>query len=102
MAKWINNMGLMASSYAMSECLVALRDTDLRGDLDKITVPTIIMHGKKDKVCSFDLAEQLHAGIKNSQLVAFQNSGHSMFLEEKQKFNDLLIKFSKPDAIHSE
>ena len=97
MAKWINNMGLMASSYAMSECLVALRDTDLRGDLDKITVPTIIMHGKKDKVCSFDLAEQLHAGIKNSQLVAFQNSGHSMFLEEKQKFNNLLVKFSISD-----
>lgn len=97
-ANWLNNMGLMASSYAMSQCLIALRDTDLRGDLDKISVPTIIMHGLKDKICSFDLAEQMHAGIKDSQLVAFKKSGHSMFLEEKQKFNDLLIEFSKPNA----
>jgi pimeloyl-ACP methyl ester carboxylesterase len=94
MANWVNGMGLMASSYAMSQCLVALRDTDLRGDLDKITVPTIIMHGKKDKICSFDLAEQMHTGIKGSQLIAFKKSGHSLFLEEKQKFNDLLIEFS--------
>jgi pimeloyl-ACP methyl ester carboxylesterase len=98
MAHWLNGMGLMASSYAMSQCLIALRDSDLRDDLAKITVPTIIMHGKKDKICSFDLAEQLHAGIKNSKLVVFEKSGHSLFLEEKQKFNDLLIEFSKPDA----
>ncbi len=98
---WLNGMGLMASSYAISQCLVALRDTDLRGDLDKITVPTIIMHGKKDKICSFDLAEQMHAGIKNSKLVAFEKSGHSLFLEERQKFNDLLIEFSKLDAAKS-
>ena len=96
MANWLNGMGLMASSYAMSQSLVALRDTDLRADLNKITAPTIIMHGKKDKICSFDLAEQMHAGIKDSKLVAFKKSGHSLFLEEKQKFNDLLIEFSKP------
>jgi pimeloyl-ACP methyl ester carboxylesterase len=96
MANWLNGMGLMASSYAMSQSLVALRDSDLRPDLNKITAPTIIMHGKKDKICSFDLAEQMHAGINGSQLIAFEKSGHSLFLEEKQKFNDLLIEFSKP------
>ena len=98
MANWLNGMGLMASSYAMAQSLVALRDSDLRDDLEKITVPTIIMHGKKDKICSFDLAEQMHTGIKNSKLVAFEKSGHSLFLEETKKFNDLLVEFSKPDA----
>jgi non-heme chloroperoxidase len=98
MGNWLNGMGLMASSYAMAQSLVALRDTDLRSDLSNITVPTLIMHGKKDKICSFDLAEQMHAGIKNSKLVAFDKSGHSLFLEEKKKFNDLLMEFSKLDA----
>lgn len=98
---WLNGLGLMASSYAMAQSLVALRDTDLRGDLAKITVPTIIMHGKKDKICSFDLAEQMHAGIKDSKLVAFKKSGHSLFLEETKKFNDLLMEFSKPDVAKS-
>jgi non-heme chloroperoxidase len=94
-ASWLNGIGLNASSYAMAQCLIALRDTDLRSDLVKIKIPTIIMHGKKDKICSFDLAEQMKAGIKDSHLVAFENSGHSLFLEEKELFNAELIKFAK-------
>src|ERR1035437_242268 len=91
---WLNGICLSASSYAMAQCLIALRDTDLRSDLVKITIPTVIMHGKKDKICSFDLAEQMKAGISNSHIVAFENSGHSLFLEETQKFNAELIKFA--------
>jgi pimeloyl-ACP methyl ester carboxylesterase len=91
---WLNGIGLSASSYATAQCLVALRDTDLRSDLLKIKIPTLIMHGRKDKICSFDLAEQMKAGISNSHLVAFENSGHSLFLEETHKFNAELIKFA--------
>jgi non-heme chloroperoxidase len=91
---WLNGICLSASSYATAQCLIALRDTDLRSDLVKIKIPTVIMHGKKDKICSFDLAEQMKAGISNSHIVAFENSGHSMFLEETEKFNEELIKFA--------
>jgi len=92
---WLNGICLSASSYATAQCLIALRDTDLRSDLKKISIPTVIMHGKKDKICSFDLAEQMKAGISNSHIVAFENSGHSLFLEETHKFNAELIKFAK-------
>ena len=91
---WLNGICLSASSYATAKCLIALRDTDLRKDLAKIKVPTLIMHGKLDKICSFDLAEQMKAGISDSQLVPFEKSGHSLFLEETQKFNATLIKFA--------
>ena len=91
---WLNGICLSASSHATAQCLIALRDTDLRSDLAKITVPTVIMHGKKDKICSFDLAEQMKAGISDSQIIAFENSGHSLFLEETHKFNAELIKFA--------
>jgi len=91
---WLNGICLSASSYATAECLVALRDTDLRSDLLNITIPTLIMHGQKDKICSFDLAEQMRAGITNSHLVVFKKSGHSLFLEETDKFNSELIKFA--------
>jgi pimeloyl-ACP methyl ester carboxylesterase len=91
---WLNGIGLSASSHATAECLVALRDTDLRPDMEKIAIPTLILHGKKDKICSFDLAEQMKAGISDSKLVAFEKSGHSLFLEETKKFNTELIKFA--------
>ena len=92
---WLNGVCLSASSHATAQCLIALRDTDLRKDMMKITIPTVIMHGKKDKICSFDLAEQMKAGIQNSNIIAFENSGHSLFLEETQKFNSELIKFAE-------
>ena len=92
---WLNGICLSASSYATAQCLIALRDTDMRADMDKIKIPTLIMHGKKDKICSFDLAEQMRNKISNSRIVVFENSGHSLFLEETQKFNSELIKFAE-------
>jgi non-heme chloroperoxidase len=91
---WLNGIGLSASSHATAQCLIVLRDTDLRSDMAKITIPTLIMHGKKDKICSFDLAEQMKSEISSSQLVTFENSGHSLFLEETHKFNAELIRFA--------
>ncbi len=91
---WLTAINLSASSYATGKCLMALRDTDLRHDLKKIEIPTLIMHGKKDKICSFDLAKQTKKLIQNAHLVAFEKSGHSLFLEETKKFNAVLIKFA--------
>lgn len=94
---WLAGIQLQSSHYAMEQGLYMIRDSDLRTDLDKITIPTAIFHGKLDKLCPFELAEQLHKGMANSKLVAFENSGHALFLEERQKFNDELIKFIKDD-----
>ena len=94
---WLNGIGISASSYATAQCLISLRDTDLRSEMTKINIPTLIMHGKKDKICSFDLAGQMKAGISNSNIIAFENSGHSLFLEETSKFNSELIKFATND-----
>lgn len=92
---WLNGIALISSSYVTANCLVALRDTDLREDMAKIKMPTLILHGKKDKICSFALADQMKTGIANSELVAFEESGHSLFLEETQKFNTELIKYAR-------
>jgi len=94
-ANWLNGINISSSSYAMAQCLIALRDTDLRNDLVKIKIPTLIMHGIKDKICSFDLAEQMKAGIADSQIITFEKSGHSLFLEETPKFNAELIRFAR-------
>jgi non-heme chloroperoxidase len=90
---WLAGIQLQSSQYAMERGLYVIRDSDLRADLEKITIPTAIFHGKLDKLCPFELAEQLHKGIANSKLITFENSGHALFLEERPKFNDELIKF---------
>ncbi len=92
---WLFGMGLCSTSYATAQSLIALRDTDLRKDLSRISIPTLIMHGKKDKICTFEMAKQLKSGITDSHIIAFENSGHVLFLEETEKFNSELIKFAK-------
>jgi len=94
-AEWLAGIEIQSSQYAMEQGLIMIRDSDLRADLEKINIPTAIFHGRLDKLCPFELAEQLHKGITNSKLVAFENSGHALFLEECQKFNDELIQFIK-------
>ncbi len=92
---WLGTIQAQASPYAMAQSLKTLRDSDLRGDLKKINIPTLILHGKLDKICSFDLAEQMHQGIKNSKLVPLEKSGHALFIEELEKFNTELFNFIK-------
>ncbi|MBK5278519.1 MAG: alpha/beta hydrolase [Bacteroidia bacterium] len=94
-SNWLFGIGISSSAHSMVQSLVALRDTDLRKDMLNITIPTLIMHGRKDKICSFDMAKQLKSGIANSQLIPFEKSGHALFLEETEKFNSELIKFAK-------
>jgi pimeloyl-ACP methyl ester carboxylesterase len=79
----------------MEQALISLRDEDLRGDLPKIKVPTLILHARQDNIVSFALAEQMNKAIEGSQLVPFDKSGHASFIEEKDKFNEEFIKFLK-------
>jgi non-heme chloroperoxidase len=90
---WLNFINLQASSYAMEQCLILLRDADLRPELSQIQVPTAIFHGKKDKICQYGLAGVMQKGIKNAYTVTFENSGHALFLEEMEKFNAELLAF---------
>lgn len=95
MERWIERISLDASPYATTEAITALRDLDLRPQLSKIKIPVAIFHGVQDKSCPFVWAEKLQKGIKNSQLIRFENSGHALFLEEADKFNTELEKFAK-------
>lgn len=95
MEKWLENINLSASPYAVTESISALADLDLRPALANITLPVAIFQGTKDQLIDFALAEQLHKGLKNSYIVKFENSGHALFIEEMDKFNTELEKFSK-------
>jgi len=94
-AAWLTNIELQSSPYAMEQALIALRDEDLRSDLPKIKIPTLILHATRDSIVSFALAEQMHLGIKNSRLIPFENSGHAAFIEEREKTDEEFLKFIK-------
>lgn len=95
---WLGTIQAQASPYAMAQCLATLRDSDLRPDLAKIKLSTLILHGVKDKICSYDLAEQMQKLLTHSKLVPLEKSGHALFIEEREKFNAELINFMESPA----
>lgn len=90
---WFLQMGLQAASWSTAAIITTLRDEKLHADLPEINVPTLIVHGIHDKVIPFAQAQELNEKIRNSQLVPFQYSGHGLFWEEHEKFNQLLAQF---------
>lgn len=92
---WLYGIELQSSPYAMEQALIALRDEDLRPDLPKIKIPTLIMHAREDKIVAYALAEFMNKQIAGSELITFDKSGHASFIEEKDKFNEELISFLK-------
>lgn len=93
-AAWLHDMGMQASPYAVAQSLIALRDADLRHDLAAINVPTAIFHAVGDRICPFVFAEEMAKAIRTARIIRFENSGHGLFLEEREKFNRELIDFA--------
>ncbi len=73
-----------AFNQGMGVCLPAFNTLSHLGE---ITTPTLVMAGRHDWITPpVQGAERLHAGIPNSQLVIFEDSGHFPYVEENNKF----------------
>jgi non-heme chloroperoxidase len=93
---WLFAQSMAASHYATVSSAKALRDEDLRNDMQMISgrnLPVAVFHGLHDKVSLFDLAKVMNSGIEGSKLVQFNESGHALNIEEKEKTNEELMKF---------
>ncbi|MDP4099300.1 alpha/beta hydrolase [Paenibacillus sp. P96] len=97
--EWTQSLGLQASLHGTTAAARTFRDEDLRPDLPHIQKPTWILHGVLDQVALFPLALQLQQGIRGSQLVRFEQSGHAVFYDELELFNRTLLQILQdPDA----
>ena len=96
MLNWLFSINMEASPFATVKCLEELRDADLRNDMQVVNqrnLPVAIFHGTHDKICAFDFAKVMSQGIKGSRLIEFNESGHGLNIEEKDKTNEELMKF---------
>ena len=59
----------------------------------KMTEPLVIMHGKKDKIAPYTLAEEMHSGIKDSRMLTFAGGHLFFFMKERQQFLDAIAEF---------
>src|SRR5690606_27621635 len=70
-----------------------LANFDLTGRLHEIKCPTLVVVGRHDWITPVSAAEEIAAGIPDSQLVIFENSGHSPQFEESGRFLEVVRGF---------
>jgi proline iminopeptidase len=73
---------------------------EVRAQLSAIRVPTLVLVGRRDVICSVEMAKLLDAGIPDSTLVVLERSGHVGHIEEPQAFARAVSEWfaSRPQA----
>ncbi|HKZ60428.1 MAG TPA: alpha/beta hydrolase [Candidatus Thermoplasmatota archaeon] len=73
------------------------RMLDLKGKLQHIQAPTLVVAGARDPIVPLEAAEAIRAEVEKSELVVFEKSGHFPMLEEPEKFRVVLEEFLERD-----
>lgn len=92
-SNWFFQLGLQAAGWATAAIANTWINEVLFSDLEAINVPTLIIHGIHDKIVPFELGKVQEQNIKTSKLVPFKYSGHGSFYDQREKFNEELVKF---------
>jgi len=65
---------------------------DVRDRLGEIDVPTLVTSGRYD-ACTPAIAETLVRGVPGAEHVEFEHSAHVPFLEEPERYREVLVEF---------
>lgn len=75
-------------------CMEAFGTTDFREDLDRITVPTLVIHGDGDATVPFEgSGRRTHEAIPGSELVVVEGAPHGFNVSHAEEFNRALLDF---------
>jgi non-heme chloroperoxidase len=94
---WLQSM--MAGMPASYFCVKAFSETDLTEDLNKVDVPTLILHGDDDQIVPIAASALLSAKlIKGAKLKVIKGAPHGMCTTHKDEINMELIAFIRASA----
>jgi non-heme chloroperoxidase len=87
------NVAAGSSPYASYACVDTWL-TDFRGDLPKIDVPTLVVHGTEDRILPFEsTAARLPALIADVKLVSVEGGPHNIGWTHPEEVNAALLEF---------
>jgi non-heme chloroperoxidase len=89
-------LGMQAGLNAVYECIKVFSETDLTKDLEKIDVPTLIVHGDDDQIVPI-AASALRAAqiVKQATLKVYEGAAHGLPTTLKDRLNADLLAFCR-------
>jgi pimeloyl-ACP methyl ester carboxylesterase len=68
-------------------------EEDMRDSLERIPLPTLIIHGEQDQICLTGAAFFLREKLSHAKLLILKGCGHAPFLNNPLQFNKALMEF---------
>ncbi|MET0449234.1 MAG: alpha/beta hydrolase [Aeromicrobium sp.] len=91
-AFWLQ--GLACGHRAAYECIAAFSATDFRPDLEKVDVPTLVIHGDDDQIVPFEVGGKRSAAmIDGARLTVYEGSAHALPDTERDRLHADLLAF---------
>ena len=91
---FIQRMTLPNAKMAFMSAILGIRNAvSLSDRLARILAPTLIVWGRQDTLIPIVYSKDYVSSIKNCQFVEMENSGHTPFVEEPEKFSEIVLKF---------
>jgi pimeloyl-ACP methyl ester carboxylesterase len=66
---------------------------DIISEVEKITLPTLVLCGDDDQLTPLKFSQFLQSRIKGSRLEALSDAGHMAMMESPQVFNEKIKEF---------
>lgn len=86
----------LSDQTAALGCMRSFGTTDFRGDLDGISVPTLVIHGDADGIVPLEGSGlRTHRAIAGSESVVIPGAPHGFNVSHADEFNSALITFLK-------
>jgi predicted glycosyltransferase len=85
--------GKETTAEVLIEVLRQIRKDDVRDQLAKITVPTLVLHGTRDRIVPYKIGVEIAETIPGARLVTFENGGHGLAGREPVTVNRLIRDF---------
>jgi len=91
---YARDIAAFASAKGTLDCIAAFGRTDFRGDLEKVTVPTLVIHGDSDGIVPFEVSgKRSHETLSDSRLVLVEGGPHGLNVTHAEEFNAALLDF---------
>lgn len=86
---------LKAPSYAAYWSFRSLLEEDLRDNVERLSLPVLIVDGAHDQVCDRRWSEYMAQRIQGCRTVVLENSGHALMVEEPERFSEAVESFAR-------
>jgi pimeloyl-ACP methyl ester carboxylesterase len=81
------------SPVAIGRATEACMGFDLKEEISKIALPTLVVSGKEDIFTPIHLAEQIHRSIRGSEWKIIEAVGHNLYIEKAPQLVQITLEF---------